>query len=103
MGYGRRGPDPSDNFESPALTVGIDATINEHQDLVTQILNEVYDIDLSDIERLIRSTVTDRSHPEFDPRQPQNFLASLVRLCMRRTPFQTRMTQSTLLATTRDS
>lgn len=50
--------EPEDGYTAPLLITGIEATADEHQDLVVQLLNEVYDTSIDDIERVERSTVS---------------------------------------------
>ena len=46
------------------MTVEVDATVDEHKQLVERLLNEVYDTRLEDIEEIIRSTVSQTEAPQ---------------------------------------
>jgi hypothetical protein len=46
-----------DELEPTHLAVTVDATIEEHQNIVQELLDEVYDASLADVEEIRRSTV----------------------------------------------
>jgi hypothetical protein len=59
--------EPERDADMPYILVGINATVETHQELLEWLLSEVYSVDLNKIERVERSTVEETDDESEEP------------------------------------